>query len=246
MHAYPNIQRTTGAAVLALFAGLLLGLPAVAQAQRESGIQLSPESDRYFITKDVGNERWAITYDLTTKTVSGNVFPLDGGAPTFLTCNITDVQQADVPADAQYFMECRGAGPCAEAPCVDQWDPPFDVGPIPGSFLLPTNTLSTLAGNVQPIYNRSCATSAVCHGNGAQYVVLSNGVSWANTFLVESDGVNGMQGPFITPFDPAGSYVFTKIDGTGAGAQMPFNGSPLSPERQDAIRNWILEGAANN
>ncbi len=246
MHAYPYGCTTHLVAVVALFAGLLLGFPGASQAQRESGIQLSPESNRYFITKDVGSERWAITYNLDDKTVSGNVFPLDGGAPTFLTCDITSVEQADVPADAQYFMECRGSGPCAAAPCTDQWDPAFPVGPVPGSFLLPTNTLSTYEGNVQPIYNRSCATSAVCHGNGAQDVVLARGVSYDNTLLVESDGVNGAQGPFITPFDPSASFLFAKLDGTGEGAQMPFNGSPLTPEKMDAIRNWILEGAANN
>ncbi|MDG2304544.1 MAG: hypothetical protein P8R42_07775 [Candidatus Binatia bacterium] len=234
------------AAVFALVAGLVSGLPGAAEAQRESGIQLAPESNRYFITKDVGSDRWAITYDLDTKTVSGNVFPTDGGAPTFLSCNITDVQQADAPADAQYFMDCRGSGPCAEAPCDNQWDPPFAVGPIPGSFLLPTNTKATYAGNVQPIYNRSCATSAVCHGNGAQYVILARDVSYGNTFLVDSNGTNGPQGDFIKPFDPALSYVFTKIDGTGAGSPMPFNGSPLDAEKQALIRNWILEGAANN
>lgn len=243
---YDGRNRRLGGGCLALAAGLLLSLDGSALAQRQSGIQLAPESNRYFITKDVGNERWAITYNLDDKTVTGNVFPLDGGAATFLTCDITDVQQADDPADAQYFLRCQGAGPCASAPCVDQWDPPFDVGPIPGSFLLPENTQSTLAGNVQPIYNRSCATSAVCHGNGAEYVILSTGNSWMNTYLVESDGVNGMQGPFIAPFDPDGSFLFQKLLGTGAGALMPFNGSPLSEDRIDLIRNWILEGAANN
>ncbi len=243
MRAYP--YRPHKRATVALIAGLLLCLPGAAQAQRESGIQLSPESNRYFITKDVGDQRWAITYNLDDKTVSGNVFPLDGGAPEFLSCTITSVEQADDPAEAQYFMQCRGARPCESAPCEDQWDPPFSVGPVPGSFLLPTNTKATLAGNVQPIYNRSCSTSAVCHGNGADFVVLSNGVSWDNTFLVESDGVNGQQGPFIAPFDPDSSFLFAKVLGTGAGDPMPRS-SALDDDKIDAIRNWILEGAANN
>ena len=231
----------------ALLAGLLLVLPLPAQAQRESGIQLSPKSNRYFISKDVGNERWAITYNLDDKTVTGNVFPIDGGAPTFLTCDITRVEQAPNPADAQYYLSCRASGPCAEAPCdPTAWSAAAETGPIPGSFLLPTGTRATNAGNVQPIYNQSCATSAVCHGNGAQYVVLSAAVSYQNTFLVESDGVNGMQGPFITPFLPDASFLYKKLDGTGAGEPMPYNGSPLPAEQIEAVRNWILEGAANN
>ncbi len=245
MHALKPSNRIVTAA--ALLAGLLLARPVAAHAQRESGIQLSPDSRRYFISKDVGQERWSITYNLDDKTVTGNVFPLDGGAPTFISCNITRVDQAPNPADALYHLECRVAGPCASAPCTpDQWSPPVPVDPLPGSFLLPTNTRATYAGNVQPIYNVSCATSAVCHGNGAPYVVLAAGVSYDNTFLVESNGPNGMQGPFIVPFQPDASFLYKKLDGTGAGERMPYNGSPLPPDQIEAIRNWILEGAADN
>ncbi|MFM8412855.1 MAG: hypothetical protein ACKOCT_21595 [Alphaproteobacteria bacterium] len=233
-------------AAVAALAGILLGGAGAAQAQRQSGIQLSPDSNRYFISKDVGQERWAITYNLDDKTVTGNVFPLDGGAPTFLSCAITRVEQAPNPADAQYFMDCRAAGPCASAPCKDQWGAPSAVGPIPGSFLLPTNTLATYAGNVQPIYNASCATSAVCHGKGASFVVLARDVSYSNTFLVEADGVNGPQGFYIDPFSTDGSYLFQKLLGTGAGERMPYNSNPLPPDQIDQIRNWILEGAADN
>jgi hypothetical protein len=234
------------AAGVALAAGLLLAASGPAHAQRGSGIQMSPESNRYFISKDVGNERWAITYNLDDKTVTGNVFPTDGSPPTFLTCDTTRVEQAPNPADAQYFLECRSSGPCESAPCGTQWGEPIAVGPIPGSFLLPSNTLATYAGNVQPIYNASCATSAVCHGNGAQYVVLANGVSWDNTFLVESNGVNGMAGPFIVPFQPDASFLFQKLIGTGVGERMPYNGSPLPDDQIETIRSWILEGAAEN
>jgi hypothetical protein len=229
-----------------LIVAFLLGHARAAHAQRQSGIQLSPESNRYFISKDVGQERWAITYNLDDKTVTGNVFPINGGAPTFLSCKITRVDQAANPADAQYFLDCRSTGPCASAPCNNQWGPATSVGPIPGSFLLPTNTSATYAGSIQPIYDGSCATSAICHSNGAIQVILSPGVSYPNTFGVESSGVNGDQGLYIAPFQPDSSYLLKKVDGTGAGARMPYNGDPLPPESIDAIRNWILEGAANN
>jgi hypothetical protein len=244
LHAHQ--QGTRVAAWVAVAAAIVLAQAGTAHAQRQSGIQLAPESNRYFISKDVGNERWAITYNLDDKTVTGNVFPIDGGAPTFLTCDITRVEQAPDPADAQYFLSCRASAPCAEAPCGTQWGAPIDAGAIPGSFLLPTNTRATLAGNVQPIYNASCSTSAVCHGNGAQYVVLASGVSWANTFLVESNGVNGMQGPFITPFQPDASFLYEKLGDTDAGERMPYNGSALPADQIETIRSWILEGAADN
>ena len=238
-------HRSCIAIAAALLAVLLLGLPSAAHAQRESGVQLAPQSNRYFISKDVGQERWAITYNLDDKTVTGNVFPISGGAPTFLTCDITRIDQAPNPADSQYSLSCRAAGPCPSAPCANQWGAASDVGPIPGSFLLPTNTAVTYAGNVQPIYNASCSTSAICHANGANYVVLAPGVSYFNTFLVQSNGVNGPQGPFIAPFDLE-SFLLKKVEGTGAGARMPYNGDPLPAEQIEAIRTWILEGAANN
>ncbi len=231
---------------LAVLAGLGLGNVGPARAARGSGIQLSPGSNRYFINKDVNGERWSITYNLDDKTVTGNVFPTDGGPPTFLSCNITRVEQAPNPADSQYFLECRTAGSCETAPCNDQWGAPFDAGSLPGSFLLPSETKATLAGSVQPIFSGSCATSAVCHGNGSSYVILANGAAWRNTFLVQSNGVNGAQGPFVSPFDPGASFLFHKVEGTGAGERMPYNGSPLPAAQIDAIRNWILEGAANN
>jgi hypothetical protein len=244
VHAHRNRIRIAAAA--ALLAGLVVGRAGVANAQRASGIQLSPQSNRYFISKDVGQERWAITYNLDEKTVTGNVFPLDGGAPTFLSCDITNVQQADDPAAAQYFLDCQSAGPCAAAPCTNQWGGPTSVGPIPGSFFLPTGTTATFAGNVQPIFNSSCATSAICHSHGSNILVLASDVSYGNTFNVQSNGPNGPQGPFVDPFQPDLSYLLQKVEGTGAGARMPYNGDPLMQGQIDTIRNWILEGAANN
>ena len=44
--------------------------------------------------------------------------------------------------------------------------------------------------------------------------------------------------------DAANSYVVQKIEGTGAGARMPFGGPPLNPVTIAAIRKWITDGAA--
>ena len=243
MHAHRH--RIGLAAVVTLIAGFAIALPGTASAQRQSGIQLSPQSNRYFISKDVGNERWAITYNLDDKTVTGNVFPIDGGAPTFLTCDITRVEQAPDPANAQYFLSCRASGPCAEAPCdPNQWGTASETGPIPGSFLLPTKTKATLAGNVQPIYNANCANSDACHAANRAPDLLP-GRSWAATFDVPS--IQNPARDFVAPFDADGSYLLDKILGIASnGARMPLGATPLSAEQTDLIRSWILEGAANN
>ncbi len=239
-------QRPTFAtAAAAVLAALALALPDAADAQRQSGIQLTPDSATYIISKDVGDERWAITYNLDRRVVIGNVFPQDGGAPSFLYCRITQVDQAPNPADAMYHMECQFAQSCGQAPCVNQWGDPFPVPAIPGSFFLPTGTQVTLSGNVQPIYNASCATNLACHvAGGAGPVNLSDGASWFNTFeIIATQDPNKR---YVDAFVPDVSYLLNKVEGTGIGSRMPLGGPFLDPATAGQIRQWILEGAANN
>lgn len=218
----------------------------VAHAQRESGINLTPDSARYLISKDVGSDRWAITYNLDDRTVTGNVFSTAGSAPQFVWCTTTSVRQAADPAESQYDLRCQFAGPCAEAPCsASQWEQsaPVDVT-VPGSFLLPPDTRATLAGNVQPIFNATCANSDACHADNRAPDLLP-GRSWDATFEVPA-----IQDPakfFVTPFNADASYLLDKILGIqSSGARMPLGATPLNAEQTDLIRSWILEGAANN
>lgn len=154
MQPHHDRYRIAAAAAVAV---LVLALAPQAEAQRESGIQLSPESNRYFISKDVNNERWAITRN-DDGTVTGNVFPLDGGQPSFVWC-----EQHDDDDDGDFFDDfidfiddligrdddddnddndilrysCYGAGPCFEPPCSeDQWTFIADVD-LPESFFRP-------------------------------------------------------------------------------------------------------------
>src|SRR5262245_33134887 len=137
---------------------LLLALASPVAAQtRGSGIQLGPDSANYLISKDVAGNRWAISYDLSDGTVTGNVFPTDGGEPQFGWCEEIARTSSPDPATIEVTLRCFGAPPCDRAPCsADAWVPIGEV-PVPGSFLLPPGTQSTLSGNVQPILNASCA-----------------------------------------------------------------------------------------
>jgi hypothetical protein len=216
-----------------------------AHAQRQSGIQLTPDSARYLISKDVDSARWAITYNLDDRTVTGNVF-FAGAPPQFVWCTTTSVQQAADPAEAQYNLRCQFAVPCAEAPCTaSQWEqsPPVDV-PVPGSFLLPPETRATLAGNVQPILSASCANSDACHAANRAPDLLP-GRTWSASFEVPA-----IQDPakfFVAPFDADASYLLDKILGIqSSGARMPLGATPLDAAQTEAVRRWILEGAANN
>jgi len=105
--------------------------------------------------------------------------------------------------------------------------------------------------NIQPIFNRSCATSSQCHGpNGAQGLDLTAGNSIRNTV-----GVKATQQPrkvLVKPGDPANSYLLQKITGVDiSGILMPQGcpGNPiggavcLSADDISAIEEWITECA---
>jgi hypothetical protein len=87
----------------------LLVAPALVEAQ--SGVQWTRARDATLVSKDVGAERWAITYRLADGHVFGNVFRSDGGPPSFLDCDRTSVTDTDAT------FTCYGADACGGAPC---------------------------------------------------------------------------------------------------------------------------------
>jgi hypothetical protein len=99
--------RSMSLAAAGLFS--VLTLAGVSHAQSGSGIQLTPDSQLYLISKDVGAERWAISFNLATRTVTGNVFKTDGSPASFLWCQITGETPAAVPAETSYQLDCFGA-----------------------------------------------------------------------------------------------------------------------------------------
>lgn len=109
-------------------------------------------------------------------------------------------------------------------------------------------------GNIQPIFNRSCATTSQCHGaNGAADLVLTTGQSIGDTVNVKSQ-----QQPRklrIKPGDPDASYLYQKIIGAPgiSGILMPQGcpGNPLggavclSADDISAIEEWISQCATD-
>lgn len=119
----------------------------------------------------------------------------------------------------------------------------------------PPATVSYSA-NIQPIYNRSCATASTCHvgptaGAGLQ---LTQGVSYGATVNVPSTQEPKLL--IVKAGDPNASYLVRKIEGAPgiAGIQMPQGcpGTPLggavclTGDDVAAIRTWITECAQNN
>src|SRR5262249_21009334 len=152
--------------------------------------QLDRGSRRYLISKDIGNERWAISFNLDERTVTGNVFKTDGSPPSFISCDITSETPAPNPADNQYLLDCFGADAGARAPCSDQaWTLSASNIPISESFPLPAQTRASFSGNIQPIFAQRCALPA-CHSGPApqQGLNLEADQAYKNIFLVPAVG----------------------------------------------------------
>jgi len=102
-----------------------------------SGLQITPDAARRtLISKDVGVERWAITEN-PDGSVTGNVFPSNGGEPSFVFCSRTGDDGNPDPSAVLIDFACSGADRCTAEPCTaDQWTFISDVT-LPGSFFLP-------------------------------------------------------------------------------------------------------------
>jgi hypothetical protein len=127
----------------------------------------------------------------------------------------------------------------------------------------PAPTPISFAQDVQPIFATSCVG---CHTGAtappsARPMSLETGPAYANIVNVrafETDTSTLLDR--IEPGDPEVSYLVHKIQGThtagsvrGSGLRMPRgcpDGPPpracLTPQQIQLIRQWVLQGAANN
>ncbi len=104
-------------------------LPAAALAL--SGVQITPDGKRTLISKDVGTERWAITWNADDSSVTGNVFLPGGGETSFVWCEETS------RADGEVSYRCFGADQCPLGPCTaEDWGLLAEVS-LPEEFFLP-------------------------------------------------------------------------------------------------------------
>ncbi|MFM7142962.1 MAG: hypothetical protein ACKO2K_13725 [Alphaproteobacteria bacterium] len=128
-HDHENpLRRALGALVLAALIALGTTAAPTTASARESGFQVSELEDYAMVSKDVNGERWAMTYDLFDGTITGNVFPTDGGAPKFVVCEVLDEDAAgNITAD------CKGADACTSCPCTKGWTAIGEVT-LPGTF----------------------------------------------------------------------------------------------------------------
>lgn len=113
---------------------------------------------------------------------------------------------------------------------------------------VPLPPLSTSFASIQAnIFTPNCATSG-CHTGNApkEGLQLDEGYSYAEIVNQPSNRKTGAV--LIISSDPDNSYLIQKVEGADGivGTQMPKTGPLLTPEKIQAIRNWVSEGALDN
>ena len=131
---------------------------------------------------------------------------------------------------------------------------------IPGSSLSPAvftvhkeTGIMSLALDVQPLFNRSCAVSG-CHDHAQRdnsQLTLVAGMLFSEKGIVDVDSFGAPALKRVKPFDPGASYLINKLEGTqkavgGEGDRMPAVGDPLGAREMFLIEAWISQGAASN
>jgi hypothetical protein len=141
--------------------------PPASPAQAASrGATLPPDASQFLVNKDVGDERWSISLNLVPSqsgaldsqtildalnrgridnrllSVTGNVFPPDGGAQFVYCQELAESQGNLADPSSPFVFSCVGTGACQRSPeeCArEEWRdiPAGERLTLPASFFLP-------------------------------------------------------------------------------------------------------------
>src|SRR5437762_2371030 len=102
-----------------------------------TGVQWTPDGLRILVNKDVGDERWAITWNLSDVSTTGNVFFRDDRAPAFVWCQNTDHDFVASIGELNLQFRCFGADPSFGGFHFADWTVISDSVVLPTSFFIP-------------------------------------------------------------------------------------------------------------
>lgn len=148
---------------------MVLVVPSFAAAQ--GTVQWTLDRDATLVSKDVGPERWAITYRISDGRVTGNVFRSDGGPSSFLQCDRTGGDPAG------FVFDCYGASACTGTPCPgSQYSLIASGVTLPQSFFFPPGDAPPAGAFVEGTYTNadfgvSCTLVSAAFGARAEYVL---------------------------------------------------------------------------
>lgn len=120
---------------------------------------------------------------------------------------------------------------------------PTDPGSGTGE---PIDTTATFTRVQNEIFTPTCAQLG-CHDplGRQEQLILSPGRGYA--MIVGQPSVESSSLQRVKPLDPANSYLYRKITGSGiTGDRMPQGGPYLSDAQIKLVRDWIRRGAPND
>jgi hypothetical protein len=206
-------------------------LQALPSSGSPSGLQITPDSKRTLVSKDVNGLRWAITLNQDDGTVTGNVFSPGGGDPQFVWCTQQGNDGNPDPYARQYTYACSGANRCQGLSCpTDEWSIIGSVS-LPGSFFLPPiGSASSVGGGVGGAAGTAPSGLQITPDSKRTLVSKDvNGERWAITLNEDDQSVTG------NVFSPGGgepSFVFcTRVSDNG------------DPDRYTVLVTYACSGA---
>ena len=110
----------------------------------------------------------------------------------------------------------------------------------------PIDTTATLTRVQTEVFTPTCAALG-CHDplGRQESMILATGRAYSNSVNVASSQMPSLMR--VLPGDPANSYLYRKIVGSGiAGDRMPQGGPFLSDAQIKLVRDWIRRGAPND
>lgn len=134
--------------------------------------------------------------------------------------------------------------------------------PVASPAALPTSAPAvSFASDVLPILVASCGFSS-CHGavRGSNVFLgakdSANDATAIRALLVDKRSKQSASTPYVTPSNPARSYLYLKLTGDlcgledcaggSCGQTMPRGGDELDAAALETVRTWILQGATDS
>jgi hypothetical protein len=147
-----------------------------------TGVQWTPDSNRLLVSKDVGNERWAITLNLEDFSASGNVYFTNDKSPFFVWCSKTgeDFDASAGELDLRY--SCYGAEAGLGGFAESDWDLISDDVVLPLSFFIPAAETCDLTGALNGQSSATSTTFRNCGGSEGTFTfqIFANGTAFSS------------------------------------------------------------------
>ena len=165
-----------------ILAAMTLALTAPASSHAApSGVQWTPDSARLLVNKDVGQERWAITLNLSDFSATGNVFFTDGSAPAFIWCQKTGQSFDSGVGELDLEYTCYGADRGFGGFASNDWIPISSDVVLPLSFFIPEAETCDLSDAINGANANASSNYWNCGGSDVpfQFQVFADGTAFS-------------------------------------------------------------------